>query len=260
MLEKKRKIHLNIVTTIKIMIRRSKRKNTSILGFLATLTAISTVNLPAKALDITFRLGGIGDTGPGPLVQRVNGTNLELTLSNPLDESGTYKFDESGNYVIDEPGNSVTFKAGDSTLNPSGGMRFSNADTTGTPPSPSPYSFQLTFNQPVRLVSYHVNDVEEDGIGNFFNLTQNSLTSNNNSVATTGLSSFTNTADIWAANKPIIFESGDLIVTNGAPDNVNFALGRITVSAVPFEFSPSLGLIAVGGIWGISRLRKRLMA
>ena len=31
-------------------------------------------------------------------------------------------------------------------------------------------------------------------------------------------------------------------------------------ASVPFEFSPTLGLLAVGGFWGVSRLRKRIAA
>lgn len=33
-----------------------------------------------------------------------------------------------------------------------------------------------------------------------------------------------------------------------------------STASVPFEFSPALGLLAVGSVWGVSRLRKRLAA
>ena len=38
----------------------------------------------------------------------------------------------------------------------------------------------------------------------------------------------------------------------------NFGMDDVVYSSVPFEFSPSLGLFAIGGIWGISSLRKRV--
>lgn len=51
----------------------------------------------------------------------------------------------------------------------------------------------------------------------------------------------------------------NILSNHGAAD---VALGEVAfqsaAASVPFEFSPSLGLLAVGGIWGASRLRKNL--
>lgn len=44
--------------------------------------------------------------------------------------------------------------------------------------------------------------------------------------------------------------------TFNAVDNVEW--GSASAAAVPFEFSPTLGLLAVGSLWGANHLRKRL--
>ena len=49
-------------------------------------------------------------------------------------------------------------------------------------------------------------------------------------------------------------------LTFSSPDDTGFwgpLLDDVSVTAVPFEFSPGLGLLAVGGVFGISRLRKK---
>ena len=235
MLEKKRKIHLNIVTQLNIMIGTSKLKTSNFLGFVAMLTAISTVTLPAKA--ITFTYGGLSDTNKDTITKTVDG--LTLTLDNPLDHNGQ----------------AVVFEAGGTA----DGLKLSSTEV-GV--SELPYSFNLTFNQPIRLVSYDITpNTNEDSDGNYFRLSQGSTIADNNSVATVGTTlPFSNTTDVFLANVPILFESGDLLVGD-TPDDTEFFIDNITVSvaAVPFEFSPSLGLLAVGGIWGLSRLRKSLM-
>lgn len=48
-------------------------------------------------------------------------------------------------------------------------------------------------------------------------------------------------------------------VFNGI-DNLAAGTANFPTAAVPFEFSPSLGLLAVGSIWGVSRWRKQLTA
>ncbi|MGK7951739.1 MAG: hypothetical protein AB4368_23865 [Xenococcaceae cyanobacterium] len=220
------------------MIGTSKLKTSNFLGFIAMLTALSTVTLPAKA--ITFTYGGANDNNDSSITKKVNG--LTLTLDDPLDYNGQA--------VVN--GQDVVFKAGAAA----DGLKFSS---TGLP-----YSFNLTFNQPIRLVSYDITPkTDEDSDGNYFKLSQGSTISDNNSVATVGTElPFSNTTDIFLANVPILFESGDLLITPpDTPDDTEFFIDNITVSvaAVPFEFSPSLGLLAVGGIWGLSRLRKNLM-
>lgn len=42
--------------------------------------------------------------------------------------------------------------------------------------------------------------------------------------------------------------------------NCNYVFTDASAAAVPFEFSPTLGFLAVGGIFGISRLRKNIAA
>lgn len=46
----------------------------------------------------------------------------------------------------------------------------------------------------------------------------------------------------------------------GQLNSVTFTPVDSTATSVPFEFSPALGLLAVGSIWGVSRLRKRAAA
>lgn len=46
------------------------------------------------------------------------------------------------------------------------------------------------------------------------------------------------------------------IAANGVADG--FAVDDVVSSSVPFEFSPSLGLFAIGSMWGVSRLRKKV--
>ena len=53
------------------------------------------------------------------------------------------------------------------------------------------------------------------------------------------------------------FQPGDSKFDRFGMDNV---VHSSTSASVPFEFSPTLGLLAVGGIWGVSRLRKRMAA
>lgn len=48
--------------------------------------------------------------------------------------------------------------------------------------------------------------------------------------------------------------------TSGEPDDLDFRFDFITSSNVPFEFSPSLGIIIGGGFLGINILRKKLKA
>ena len=63
------------------------------------------------------------------------------------------------------------------------------------------------------------------------------------------------------------FASGNEIVfIDGSPDGLgDFSIGLaapvtfspVDSTSVPFEFFPTLGLLAVGSVWGVSRLRKR---
>jgi hypothetical protein len=52
----------------------------------------------------------------------------------------------------------------------------------------------------------------------------------------------------------------DPAVTKNNPDSHGIALGDITYAAVPFEFSPTQGLLMVGGIWGLFYFHKRRRA
>lgn len=50
-----------------------------------------------------------------------------------------------------------------------------------------------------------------------------------------------------------------------SPSNGNFGSSEtvafsVSATSVPFEFSPGLGLLTVGGIFGVSRLRKSMKA
>jgi len=47
---------------------------------------------------------------------------------------------------------------------------------------------------------------------------------------------------------------------NSEPTNSAFGINDIEVVAVPFEFSPAQGLLAVGGFWGVSTFIKRRKA
>lgn len=222
------------------MTRKSKVRG--FLGSIATLTAIVGITAPANA--ITFTYGGLSDNGNSTITKTVDG--LTLTIDQATDFTGDPVVFETGN----------TFE----------GLKLSNTTSV----SPLPYSFKLTFDKDVRFVSYNVTNAESDGVGDFFNLTQGSVISNNNSVATVGTAfPFSNTTSVFQAGVPIMFTSGDILT--GDPDDETdalpgvdevFLLNNITVetAAVPFEFSPTLGLLAVGGIWGISRLRKRATA
>lgn len=55
----------------------------------------------------------------------------------------------------------------------------------------------------------------------------------------------------------ITFQPGDNQTDGFGMDNVVYFS---SITSVPFEFSPTLGLFAVGGIWGVSRLRKKMSA
>ncbi len=52
------------------------------------------------------------------------------------------------------------------------------------------------------------------------------------------------------------------LVTSNEPDSLDFAYNFIetAVEPVPFEFSPSLGIILCGSFFGINKLRKRLQS
>ena len=238
MLEKERKVYLHRVTDVMMMIMTRKFKVRGFLGSLATLTAILGVTAPAKAITFNFVNG---DNGKTEINKTVGG--LTLTLDDPRDFSGA----------------TVPFEA-NSTPGQETGLKLSST----TQDSPLPYSFQLNFSQDIRLVNYEVTNTEGDGVGDFFNLTQNSLTSNNNPVSALGTSPFTNTTTVFQGGVPIVFEAGDLLTSPvDTPDDEVFFLDNIQVelapsAAVPFEFSPTLGLLAVGGIWGVSHFRKRV--
>jgi hypothetical protein len=53
-----------------------------------------------------------------------------------------------------------------------------------------------------------------------------------------------------------------IVLNEPALDGFNSAAGfdNISVTAVPFEFSPTQGLLAIGGLWGISAFLKRRKA
>ncbi|MDJ0692023.1 MAG: hypothetical protein QNJ41_26455 [Xenococcaceae cyanobacterium MO_188.B32] len=221
-----------------------KFKFRGFLGSVATLTAILGVAAPANAITFSFNNG---DNNKTEITKTVDG--LTLTLDDPR------AFDQT---------TSVPFEA-NSTPPQEFGLKLSRNEP-GV--SSLPYQFRLTFNQDVRLVSYQVTNTEGNGdAGAFFNLTQGAVSSLNNSVATLGTVPFTNTTSVFQAGTPILFVSGDIPAND--PDDTSdllpgddevFFLDNIAVSAVPFEFSPTLGLLAVGGIWGMSRLRKRVTA
>lgn len=221
------------------MTRKSKIRG--FLGSIATFTAIVGITAPANA--ITFTYGGVNDNGDATITKTVD--DLTLTIDQATDFTG----------------GSVVFETG----NTAEGLKLSKTTSV----SPLPYSFKLTFDKAVRLVSYDVTNDEIDNDGDFFNLTQGSVTSDNNSVSTLGVFPFSNTTSVFQAGVPIMFTSGDILTND--PDNSTdalpgvdeaFFLNNIVVetAAVPFEFSPALGLLAVGGIWGASRLRKKLAA
>ncbi|HEY9770430.1 MAG TPA: hypothetical protein V6C71_18385 [Coleofasciculaceae cyanobacterium] len=46
--------------------------------------------------------------------------------------------------------------------------------------------------------------------------------------------------------------------STNAPENLDMRFDFIETSAVPFEFSPSMGLVFFGGLFGVHRLKKRL--
>lgn len=57
----------------------------------------------------------------------------------------------------------------------------------------------------------------------------------------------------WADNFSLANSGGQQILINA----LNYSNGGS--AAVPFEFSPTLGLLAVGGVFGVNYLRKRLV-
>ena len=60
-----------------------------------------------------------------------------------------------------------------------------------------------------------------------------------------------------------LLDSGDYLAFFNQGIIPSFSQGSLPLSntaAVPFEFSPSLGFLVVGGMWAISRLRKRIAA
>ena len=246
MLEKERKVYLHRVTDVIMMIMTRKFKVRVFLGSLATLTAILGVAAPAKAITFNFLTS---DNGQTVITKTDAGSGLELTLDQPR------AFDRT---------TQVTFEA-----NSNPGLEFGLKLSRNEPGvSPLPYQFQLKFNQDVKLVSYDVTNSEGNGdAGAFFDLQQGASTfSDNNDLSTVGTFAFNNATTVLPANTPLVFVSGDILVGDAdligdaIPNDEVFFLDNITVSAVPFEFSPTLGLLAVGGIWGMSRLRKKVTA
>ena len=235
------------------MIRKYKVRE--FLGTVATLTAILGVTAPANAITFSFNNG---DNNQTVINKTVGG--LTLTLDQPR------AFDRT---------TQVPFEA--TNTDPSEtGLKLSS--TTFNPNSPLPYQFRLTFDQDVRLVSYDVTNSEGNGDdGAFFDLDFTSGTatfaddvtfSDNNDLSTVGTFAFDNATNVLPANTPLLFVSGDIRVNDPDTDqdlvtpDETFFLDNIQVqsAAVPFEFSPTLGLLAVGGIWGASCLRKRMTA
>jgi hypothetical protein len=67
-------------------------------------------------------------------------------------------------------------------------------------------------------------------------------------------------------SSPVNATPGDYILQIALNENANLikssaaGFNQISVAAVPFEFSPTQGLLAIGGLWGISTYLKRKKA
>jgi hypothetical protein len=56
---------------------------------------------------------------------------------------------------------------------------------------------------------------------------------------------------------PLPLLSSDVPLAAGPSDNSAAGIDNLSVSSVPFEFSPTTGLFIVGGFWGLLRWQKR---
>lgn len=73
--------------------------------------------------------------------------------------------------------------------------------------------------------------------------------------ATSGTKGFIGIVSTDGSFDNVVFNNSNGFGTYNAIDNV--AWGNASAAAVPFEFSPTLGLLAVGSLWGVNYLRKK---
>lgn len=119
-------------------------------------------------------------------------------------------------------------------------------------------SFDLTFSSSVQLISYNLDFVAALDGNETMTLSDGISTSVENSPFTTGSRNFANQFTV-AANQAIsVTNSGN----NDGSEILQVSQIEVELSAtpVPFEVSPTLGLLTIGGIWGVSRLRKNMKA
>ncbi len=147
---------------------------------------------------VTFTIT-YADNSPTPLT--ISSGGLDLTFTNVVDLNGA-------------PG---------TLANALGGFYVSSTTAPGT--------MDWTFSRDVRLVSYDVVNAETDGDGTYFNLSQGVILSSNNPVGTTGVQSFTNVTDTFAANTAIFFATGDAI-EGRTSEFEGFVLNSFTFSIV----------------------------
>ena len=196
-----------------------------------------------------------------------NALNFTIFTDQPSWEAavgGSFSSEDFNSFTVDTSfNNNSSIDVGDFTLNGTGNNSLFNK--IDVPPQSFPIngtanvnpfvsgssSLNLTFDSPITAFGATFNSASDFGaitqLTAGSDLVGNIPSTGNNSTTFLGFiadGSFT-TLTVDSANGS--FDAFSM-------DNFVYA----SSASVPFEFSPTLGLLAVGGVWGVSRLRKRL--
>lgn len=190
-----------------------------------TDTNLSNVIGGQRTISVTRKAQPAG--GSGAISLNVNPTNRTASFDVASQSAGSFSIDWNGNF-----GSQKNFTAGGLDALEIGVLQVDNNGIT--------FNFGLT-----------------DGLGNSGVITKTVNSSGNarflyNDIVQNGSNQ---------ANLDLTNISSLKFYTSGEPESSDLAfdfIQTINSQAVPFEFSPSMGLVFFGGLFGVHRLKKKL--
>ncbi len=220
---------------------------------------------------LEFSGGGIGVLatvlGISAPANALNFTTFTDRASWEAAVGGSFSEETFNSFTVDTSFNGSSVDVGDFTLN--GTSQFSGFQQIDFPPitassslnidgttqivaaTGSSSSFTFTFDAPTTAFGASFNELNSNNtrLRADSDVVPN-LPTVNGGTPGGGFFGFVADGEFTTLNFDSITGSGD----GFGMDNVVYASSS---AAVPFEFSPTLGLLAVAGVWGVSRLRKR---
>ena len=216
-------------------------------GSIAVLATVLSISAPANALNFTI----FSDRA-----------SWEAAVG------GSFSEETFNSYTVDTSFNGTPLDVGDFTLN--GTANLSSYQTIDVPPFfnslanvdgttsinallDESSSFSITFDSPITAFGANFSSISTAGAIIQVNADSElvgGIPTNSNTGSDTEFFGFIGDSSFTT----LLFDGGGVNDDVFGVDNVVYTSPS---TPVPFEVSPTLGLLTIGGIWGISRLRKK---